>query len=134
MSAAGMIHQDIADATNLSRPTITKLLHKPELQEKINTVRDKLLNDLLPKACENVEFCVNGMQTTDDKQFKYFGYRASEKIMESVGLLASPALSIQFQQIFNHQQIHLHPVISGLLGSHGGTFDAEFTDGEGSEE
>ena len=135
MRAAGANLNEIATQTQVSRQTIAKTLNKPRLQTLIETQRDKLLNDFLPTASNNIKHCLDSFRTPGqkDKQLQYFGYKASEKVLEAVGIFTSHSPSIMVQQIYNNQQIHVHPVIAGLLSSHGQTFDAEFEEEEEEE-
>jgi hypothetical protein len=128
MRAAGATLDAIGDKVGLSHQTISRALSKPGLDKLIDAARNEIINDLLPKSIDNVKFCVNGMQTSTDKQFKYFGYDISKEILKSVGLLASPTTSIQFQQIFNQQQVIINPVIQRLLQDHDAIIDADFSE------
>ena len=118
-------------------------MNKAEFQALIDTHRDRLINSYLPAASKNFDVALKSFQDpptitkvtrsgelaeVPDEQMRYFGFKASERVLESVGLLTSHAPAILIQQVFNQQQIHVHPVISRLLGEHGQTFDAEFED------
>jgi hypothetical protein len=126
MSAAGLPQQIIADDLGVARTTIGRTIDKNALQTKVNEVRDRLLNQFLPTAADNIAYCVNSFKETKDKQIQYFGYKASEKVLESVGLFPSHAPSVLIQQVFNQQSIHVHPVIQGLLDNHIGGFSEDF--------
>jgi hypothetical protein len=130
MSAAGIPQALIADQIGVGQATISRSLDKDGLQTKVNAVRDRLLNQFLPTATDNIAHCLTNFKTTDNKQLQYFGYKASEKVLESVGLFPSHAPSVLIQQVFNQQSIHVHPVIQGLLDNHLGGFSEDFEDEE----
>jgi hypothetical protein len=130
MRAAGATLQNIADTTNTSPQTAMRLLEKEGIQKQVEAVRDRLLNQFLPIATDNISHCLTNFKTTDNKQLQYFGYKASEKVLESVGLFPSHAPSVLIQQVFNQQSIHVHPVIQGLLDNHIGGFSEDFEEAE----
>jgi DNA-binding Lrp family transcriptional regulator len=116
-TAAGESTREIAPHVGVSPATVQRRLRNPEVRAAIEAVQAQLTEQWLSKSAGNIahaiehyrdkaEIVIDGkgkphIQT--DFQLREHGYRASIKVLESVGILASPAPSIFVQQIFNTQ-------------------------------
>jgi transcriptional regulator with XRE-family HTH domain len=102
LRAEGLSQTEIAERTKLSQPTVSRLLSDERAREIIEACRAKLATEAYLQAAENLSRVINeysepvsldenGKMRADMQQRREHGYKASIKVLESVGILPSHA-------------------------------------------
>lgn len=114
--AAGIPNRLIAEELGVSEATISRRTRTEEIKPYIEAAKKKLLTEYLPKSVDNIGHAIDKfkqLKAGEDNQLRYFGYRASEKMLENIGILGTP--SVQFNTMINAQSTHIHPIIKEIL-------------------
>lgn len=133
---AGVPADDIAKAVGISKRHVYRKLQAPEIKEMIDSATSMILGSSLDRAVSNVqdvigrygEFVSSGAHHMVALSLKY-----SAKLLESVGILPSPAPSYFIQQV--NQSITVNEVSPALLARLQGNdttpdvIDVEYEDG-----
>ena len=138
LATAAIPNITIAEQIGVHPATVGRMLQKDAIKTIIEREQAKFIS-LLPDATNNVKQVVQDFYDPitktyhPDNQVRYFGFRASEKILESVGILGSTAPSTNIVNIFNQQNnLTLSPIIQSLLTSYNN--DAEVIDADPTED
>lgn len=137
-TAAGKSIREIGREIGKSHGSVNKLRQLPEVKAAIEAARQRIINEGLEKATDNIIYAINAYQaprkievrTKDadgneivelidnpevDKQLRDHGARFSERVLESAGSLASQNTSIFVQNIYNDQRTAVPPEILEVL-------------------
>lgn len=116
--AAGTPNRLIAKELGVSESTISRRARLAEIKPLIDQAKQKMIGEYLPESVENVGYAIKSFRTLkagEDNQLRYLGYRASEKMLENIGILGTP--SVQFNTMINQNSISIHPVIKDILSN-----------------
>ena len=103
MRAAGATQKSIAEQTGLSIPGVRYVLAKEQVQAMIEQEQSRLAA-LMPNAMNNYETWVKKATSYHDKTDKEIAFRATTKVLESVGILPG-AQSVVITNIVNKNTI-----------------------------
>ena len=137
LAVTGMPNITIADQIGVAPSTVGLMLKKDQIKSIIETEQAKFLS-LLPAANNNIKQVVSDFYNPitqtyhPDNQVRYFGFRASEKILESVGILANNTSTNVINIVNQQNNLTLSPVIQSLLTSYNN--DAEVIDADPTED
>lgn len=117
--AEGKSLRQIQTSTGIDHATVHyKLKTKPELKAYIEKLQLVLINKTLSKAVGNIHNVVNNyLKAPDDSRKCDHGFKASIRLMESVGLLPGQAQSIYIQQIYNDNRTEMPESIKELFAA-----------------
>ena len=101
----------------LDKSTISKRLSRPEVRKYIEKIQEQFLTDNAEIAAKNIKEVIGKYLTASDMQDKEHGYKASMRVLESIGVLPSPTQSIVYNQINQSTNI-ISPAITMLLKQH----------------
>ena len=128
--AAGQTLENIGNLNNLPLTTTHRRLQRPEVKALIERIQAELIETSVPIAADNIKHAVEKYKepattitVTDkkgntkelpyvDEQLREHGFKASQRLLESVGILPSHTPSVLIQQIFNQND----PQIGQELG------------------
>lgn len=116
--ASGLSQEVIAKSIDVSPSTVSRRARQPEVRALIEQAKQKMIGEYLPRSVENIGHAINRFQELkpgEDNQLRYLGYRASEKMLENIGILGTP--SVQFNTMISAGITILHPMIKELLHS-----------------
>lgn len=116
MRAAGATQKDIAEKTGLSIPGVKYVLAKEQVQAMIEQEQSRLAA-LMPNAMDNYETWVKKATSYHDKTDKEIAFRATTKVLESVGILPG-AQSVVITNIVNKNTI-ISPMMEKVLEEFG---------------
>lgn len=116
MRAAGATQKSIAEQTGLSIPGVRYVLAKEQVQAMIEEEQSHLAA-LMPTAMDNYEKWITKAHNYHDKTDKEIAFRATTKVLESVGLV-SGAPSVIIQNITNKNTI-ISPTMERVLAEYG---------------
>ena len=116
LKAAGETIHEISRKMGMPRSSVYSVLARPNVQEMVNVIQEKFLQENLPVATQNIHDIVH-------KKVKKLGDRrlqfdASRDVLKSVGMLPTTEQSIVVQQMFQQNNIVLNPVVQGILDKH----------------
>lgn len=128
MRAGGTPPSEIASHMNCHESTIYRLLSKDEVKAIIERESQALLQ-IVPKARRNIEKMVEKFDSITDPSMKKLAFRATERVLESVGILnGSTSFNIQ-HLIMNQQNNVVDPtVLQALKMSVMGAEERDVTD------
>lgn len=117
--AAGKSYRTIEKEYDIDRCTANYTANKPEMRILIKSLHEELINSSLKAAKDNISHLVNNYLQfpKDDWQLREHGFKASVKMMESVGIFPAHSPSILIQQQFN-TQINTSPVVDNVIAMH----------------
>lgn len=102
--AAGVPQRVIAAQYGTIQPTISKIANKDEVRALVEQLREELITECGAKAKENIREFIHSTDP-DDKDYKF---KASVKVMESIGALASHTQAVTINNLYaQHNDIHL---------------------------
>jgi transcriptional regulator with XRE-family HTH domain len=119
--AAGLTQEVIAGQIGMSRATVSRRSNKDDVKALVEQAKDKMMKEYLPKSVENIGYAINKFQElkpAEDNQLRYLGYRASEKMLENIGILGTP--SPGFQILINQTNQIVSPIVQAMLDKHNG--------------
>lgn len=105
----GMSAKDIAPQMGCSEATIYRVIADKDVKARINHCRALIAEQAYTEAANNVIQVIKDYKSPangEDRaslQAKDHGFKASVKVLESMGLLASQSPSLFVQQIYNTQ-------------------------------
>lgn len=114
----GATNAQISREFDISSGRVSQILNREDIKDIVDRAHARLVSHTLPTAVENIHHAVLQYQTTKDKTEKDHGFRASEKVLESAGLLAGNSTSIVHQTYIETQTNVMSPVIEKLLQKH----------------
>lgn len=118
--AAGETTRQIAAVTGLHHSTIARKAHSKDIRAFIEAINERVINESLPVAVSNIQYAINEYQkkeAKEDPQLRDHGFKASTRIMESVGLLPAHAPSTLIQNIYNDNRTQVvAPILETVLG------------------
>jgi predicted transcriptional regulator len=122
LAAQGYNQREIAKEVGIIQQGVSYHLAKPEIKAIIEETHKSLVQEIVERSAANITHAVMHYQDEPrevilhdnkgnerdvklviDEQLREHGFKASIKMLESTGILASPAPSIFVQQIFNQQ-------------------------------
>jgi IS30 family transposase len=122
LRAAGCTLQTIATKKGIDKSTVSRKLNREEVKAYIEEIHSQLLKNQLPKSVDNIKFAINRYQhialqekhklKPTDLTVLQHGYRASERMLESVGILPS---HIPVLQILNESQTIINADVLNIL-------------------
>jgi hypothetical protein len=121
----GKTQREIGQEFDISQPSVSLIKNRPDMKEIINRGHERLIRSSLTYAVDNMDYLVQGYKKTKDKQEKDHGYKATEKVLESAGLLSSHAQSYVHQTYINQQTNVTNPIIDELISKHLGKMALE---------
>ena len=117
--AAGQTLENIGNLNNLPLTTTHRRLQRPEVKALIERIQAELIETSVPIAADNIRHAVEQYKPQADlpsdqrdSQLREHGFKASQRLLESVGILPSHTPSVLIQQIFNQND----PQIGQELG------------------
>lgn len=119
--ATGESKSSIARDYDLNHSSVSRFANRSDIQELIKLETMNLL-DAVPDAVANIKNLVRDMKTTprDDHKSRELSYKASQKVLESAGILNTPTGSQTVVNIINKQENIIPPIIEELARRHFG--------------
>lgn len=115
MRAEGATLQTIANQEGKDISTISRRLNKAEVQEHIQRIKDELVNRSLVKSADNINHAIQSYTDKDsDAQLRDHGFKASQRVLESVGILPSHAPTINIAG-----DVQVTPIIAQIIQQFG---------------
>ena len=129
--AIGDSTRNIAKNTGVSQSTVSRLGRDPEIRKLVDEIRESHFKDNLQRAKDNFTHFIKECTTTENNSIRFLGYKASERTLESAGVLNSPYQSVFIANIYNdHSTTLISPVIKQLLEQQNQTIEALAVDYE----
>lgn len=124
--AAGLSCRELGKRYDLSKQTISDICARGDIKQFIEEITTSLALNEGMTAYQNVAHCINAYQKKktnelpkeDRIQLKDHGFKASVKVLESLGVLESQKTSISIQNITNTQNNVVSPMMSDLIKKH----------------
>ena len=121
----GATLRDIEPEVGIDHSTVGRKLNHPEVKQYIESLHAQLISESLGTAAANIQMAVDQYRPQAelpadqrDGQLREHGFKASQRLLESVGILPSHAPSVMIQQIFNGNTIvsqDLGKLLSGMF-------------------
>lgn len=136
-TVAGKTCEQIGKEVGCAKSTVHKVQHNPDVKTKIQKIYNKLVGESLDLAASNIAYAIKHYQDRKlqdvkdnqgnvkkvwilDEQLRDHGFKASQKLLESAGLLTSHQVSIVHQTFVNQQNNVVSPVINDLISKYFG--------------
>ena len=118
---AGESVEKIGAATGFHHSTVSRTLNKPEIAAKIEALQERVANELFEQAVDNIKHAVEAYkqpQVILDPQLREHGFKLSQRIAESMGILPTQHQSILVQNVFNQTNTISSPLVDQILAAH----------------
>lgn len=121
--AAGATLQQLATTNGFAdRSGPFKRLQHPEIKAMVEAIQADLIATSIPQAADNIRHAVDQYRPQAalpadqrDTQLREHGFKASQRLLESIGILPTHTQSIVFQQLIQGNQITLGADITQVL-------------------
>ena len=119
--ASGESQHSIAREMGLCHTTISRFSRKEDVQRLIEEETRNLL-DVVPDAVANMKTLVQEMKRIpkSDHKRRELSYKASQKVLETAGIMNTPNASQTVVSIVNRQENLIPPIILELMKKHFG--------------
>jgi len=100
LTAAGMPLRTIAEKIGTSVTSVHRA--KQSAKDIIEAIRDDLINHTAKQSADNIKHAITAYRNKDsDSQLREHGYKASTRMLETIGIYPSHTPSVLIQQIIN---------------------------------
>ena len=100
LTAAGMPHRQVAAQIGASPSAVMRA--KQSAKDIIEAIRDDLINHTAKQSADNIKHAITAYRNKDsDSQLREHGYKASTRMLETIGIYPSHTPSVLIQQIIN---------------------------------
>ena len=132
--AVGKTTRKVAEEIGKSHVCVIKALKLPDVRDKIDAIRAKIIEKAGDTAAENFIHAIKSyraprrikVKNSDgieveidnpevDKQLRDHGFRGSERLLEAIGSLPASNTSIHIQQIYNDNRTEVPEEIAAVL-------------------
>jgi hypothetical protein len=119
--AVGESQSSIAKGMGICHTTISRFSRRDDVQRLIEDETRNLL-EVVPDAVENMKTLVREMKRIpkNDHKRRELSYKASQKVLESAGIMNTPTASQTLVNIVNKQENLIPPIIQELMKKHFG--------------
>lgn len=122
LTAAGIPHRQVAKQIGASPSAVMRA--KQSARELIESIRDDLIHSTAATAADNIKHAVKAYKDKDsDSQLRDHGYKASQKLLETIGILPSHTPSVLIQQVIQGDQIQITPELAQSIRDGWGDVD-----------
>ena len=120
--AVGESQSSIAKGMGICHTTISRFSRREDVQKLIEDETRNLL-EVVPDAVENIKNLVREMKSIpkNDHKRRELSYKASQKVLESAGIMNTPTASQTLVNIVNKQENLIPPIIQELMKKHFGS-------------
>ena len=108
----GATLRDIEPIVGLDHSNVGRKLNTEQIKSLIDQLNHNLINTSLQTATENIQLAIDQYKPQAqakpkdrDSQLREHGFKASQRILEAVGILPSHAPSVMIQNIYNGNTI-----------------------------
>lgn len=100
LTAAGMPHRQVAAQIGASPSAVMRA--KQSAKDIIEAIRDDLIHHTAKQSADNIKHAIKAYKDkASDSQLREHGYKASTRMLETIGIYPSHTPSILIQQIIN---------------------------------
>ena len=111
LTAAGKPIREITGLVGSSKSAVHRA--QQSAREIIEAIRDDLIHSTAATAADNIKHAVKAYKDKDsDSQLRDHGYKASQKLLETIGILPSHTPSVLIQQVIQGDQIQITPELA----------------------
>jgi predicted transcriptional regulator len=116
LASTGCSQEEIAATMGVSQSTVSRRLQSEELKALIEKVQFELMEETATVAKDNLVHAIKSYKTSkEDPQLREHGFKATQRVLESMGILPTHTQSVFIQQIFNDNRTQIAPVIRQVL-------------------
>ena len=122
LTAAGKPIREITGLVGSSKSAVHRA--QQSAREIIEQIRDDLIHSTAATAADNIKHAVKAYKDKDsDSQLRDHGYKASQKLLETIGILPSHTPSVLIQQVIQGDQIQITPELAQSIRDGWGDVD-----------
>jgi len=111
LTAAGKPIREITGLVGSSKSAVHRA--QQSAREIIEQIRDDLIHTTAKTAADNIRHAIKAYKDkASDTQLREHGYKASTKMLETIGLLPSHTPSVLIQQVIQGDQIQITPELA----------------------
>jgi hypothetical protein len=115
LKAIGESDREIAEKVGKSHGRVYQIRQRDDIKAMIEEEQTRLAS-LVPRAVDNFKSYIDNATLSDDKTDKEMGFRATQKLLESTGILNNqPSHLVQI--LYNDNKTIISPVIEALMGN-----------------
>ncbi len=130
MRAAGQGVRTIADQLGCSHPTVVRSLQRQDVKQLIADIHAEMMIDAPQNAARNLRKLIADYPTLSEGQTKEHAFKASVKMLESIGVLPSHAPSQVTVNILNAENVNVSPVVVNVLRQIGASLSGDVHNGD----
>ena len=114
LTAAGLPRRIVAAHLGTSTSSVQRATKSA--REIIAQIRDDLIHSTAAQAADNIKHAVKAYKDKDsDTQLREHGYKASTKMLETIGILPSHTPSVLIQQVIQGDAITITPELASSI-------------------
>lgn len=111
LTAAGQSRRDVAGRLGVGKSSVQRATQSA--REIIEAIRDDLIHTTAKTAADNIRHAIKAYKDkASDSQLRDHGYKASQKLLETIGILPSHTPSVLIQQVIQGDQIQITPELA----------------------
>lgn len=128
---AGESQESIARRLGTTQSAISKMKDKPDMRAMIEREGQRIIDNALPGAVDNVISLVKEMPDIpkDQNKRRELSYKATQDALRIGGLMPSPVQSTVIQNIYGQNTFVISPLIQKLLDEHKDAIDVDWEEG-----
>ena len=123
LRAMGLSVQYSADQAGLPKTTALRALSRDDIKSRVQDLQERTITHLSDDSFNNIQFVIQSYQPAfalakgDDRfyQLRDHGFKASMKVMETIGAFPASTPSVFIQNIFSQSLNVLPQVITDIL-------------------
>ncbi len=121
-SAQNIPIRTIGENVGLHNSTISKIQHQPDIKARIEAIHNQVINEAVQESADNIIHAVKSYRNKTikkDPQLREHGFKASNIVLQAIGILPSHAPSPMIINIMQAGNTYISPVVTEMLSKMG---------------
>ena len=116
--ANGLSTRAIEKETGINYVTVSHHIKKPDVKALIQQINDRVMTEAANQAADNIIHAVTSYQRKEvkkDPQLREHGFKASNSLLQAIGILPSHAQSQLYVTIMAQSTTYINPQVVQIL-------------------
>ncbi len=99
--------------------TVNEIQHQPDIKARIEAIHNRVINEAVEASADNIIHAVRSYKSKTikkDPQLRDHGFKASNIVLQAIGILPSHAPSPMIINIMQAGNTYISPIVTELLG------------------
>lgn len=117
-TAQGATTRDIEHAgIGLDHSNVARHLQRPDVKAQVDRIQAKVMAEAADQSADNIIYAIQSYKSKDikdDPQLREHGFKASNTMLQAIGILPSHAQSMLYVNIINQTNVQIGQELSEL--------------------